>query len=121
MKRIAGVAILLVILAVLLGVVNPRAFNTSNLKDVLNKQGLFVYRGLARVFAGDREIGLSGVKETLENAGNDAAVERYTIQINVMRRWLVGYDEKGFLEAPMTVLVLALVALVAAVVLHKTV
>ena len=73
--------------------------------------GLFIYRGLARIFSGDQPIGLQEFGEGHAFFG----------QLEFLRKTLVGKDMKSVFGFPMQTIVMLVIALLIGIVLHASV
>lgn len=73
--------------------------------------GLFIYRGLARIFSGDQPIGL-------QEFGQGHA---FFDQLEFLRKTLVGKDMKSVFGFPMQTIVMLVIAILIGIVLHASV
>jgi len=96
---------------VLIGLINGLLVTQLNLQPFLvTLCGLFVYRGLARVLAGGRDIGR-----------NDANLPAFTDPLNDLTLWWIGKDANGRLLFPAVFVLLLILTLFVAWWLHASV
>jgi ribose transport system permease protein len=75
--------------------------------------GLFVYRGIARLLANEKEVGISRILKQIH--------PEFQEPIDTLRYYLVGQSAEGEVIFPTTMVVMLLIALVLGLVLHGTV
>jgi ribose transport system permease protein len=82
--------------------------------------GLFVYRGFARMLSPGQQVGLLTIVRDARAKGDAAHVETLTQQIGFLRRTLIGFDSQEVLVYPLQIVVLAVLAVVIGIVLHRS-
>lgn len=106
----------------LIGAINAALISRLRLQPFLvTLCGLFVYRGLAKMLSPGQQVGLMGILRDAKKAGDAEFTETLTRELTLLREWLVGKTLDGELGFPMQAAVLAVLALVLGLVLHRSV
>jgi len=83
--------------------------------------GLFVYRGLARMLSPGRQVGLNSIIASVKTNGDVEFAQTLTTQLGTLRETLIGKTLESEFNFPNQVIVLAVLAGIVGVVLHRSV
>jgi ribose transport system permease protein len=109
----ASLAITL-LMGMIVGLINGGLVTVLKLQSFLvTLCGLFVYRGLARLIANEKEVGISRITKQLQPAFQEP--------LDTLRYYLVGQAADGEVVFPATMVVMLLLAVVLGLILHLTV